>query len=71
MVESGMTPKMAETAAERQAYASPRRQLLRGLGEWRMILYATLLIVTMLVRPQGLLGQRELVPRAWLRRREA
>ncbi len=32
MVESGMTPKMAETAAERQANASPRRQLLRGLG---------------------------------------
>lgn len=32
MVESGMTPKMAETAAERQANASPRRQMLRGLG---------------------------------------
>lgn len=37
MVESGMTPKMAETAPNshegaRQAYASPRRQMLRGLG---------------------------------------
>lgn len=32
MVESGMKPKMAETSAERQAYASSRRQLLRGLG---------------------------------------
>src|SRR3546814_1604355 len=32
MVESGMTPKMAETAAERQGYASPRRQMLRGLA---------------------------------------
>ena len=32
MVESGMTPKMAETAAQRQNNASPRRQLLRGLG---------------------------------------
>jgi len=35
---------------------------LRGLGEWRMILYSLLLIVTMIVRPQGLLGQRELLP---------
>ena len=32
MVESGMTPKMAETAAKRQDYASPRRLMLRGLG---------------------------------------
>ncbi|WP_416195006.1 penicillin-binding protein activator [Sphingopyxis sp.] len=32
MVESGMSPKMAETLVERQANASPRRQLLRGLG---------------------------------------
>jgi branched-chain amino acid transport system permease protein len=35
-------------------------ELLRGLGEARMILYSLLLIVTMLVRPQGLLGNREL-----------
>ena len=32
MVESGMTLKMAETAAKRQDNASPRRQMLRGLG---------------------------------------
>jgi branched-chain amino acid transport system permease protein len=37
-------------------------ELLRGLGEWRMILYSALLIVTMILRPQGLLGQRELLP---------
>ncbi|HTO68761.1 MAG TPA: branched-chain amino acid ABC transporter permease [Myxococcota bacterium] len=37
-------------------------ELLRGLGEWRMILYAALLIATMILRPQGLLGQRELWP---------
>ena len=37
-------------------------ELLRGLGEWRMILYSMLLIATMLLRPQGLLGQRELWP---------
>ncbi len=35
-------------------------ELLRGLGEWRMILYSLLLIGTMLLRPQGLLGNREL-----------
>jgi ABC-type branched-subunit amino acid transport system substrate-binding protein len=32
MFESGMTPKMAETADQRQINASPRRQMLRGLG---------------------------------------
>jgi branched-chain amino acid transport system permease protein len=37
-------------------------ELLRGIGEWRMVLYSLLLIVTMLARPQGLLGQRELWP---------
>ena len=36
-------------------------ELLRGLGEWRMVLYAVLLIATMILRPQGLLGQRELL----------
>jgi branched-chain amino acid transport system permease protein len=43
-------------------------EVLRGLGEWRMILYSVLLIVTMLLRPQGLLGARELGA-GWLRRR--
>jgi branched-chain amino acid transport system permease protein len=41
-------------------------EVLRGFGEWRMILYSLLLIGMMLVRPQGLMGRRELVPR-WLR----
>jgi branched-chain amino acid transport system permease protein len=36
-------------------------ELLRGIGEWRMVLYAALLIATMILRPQGLLGQRELL----------
>jgi len=40
-------------------------EVLRGLGEWRMILYSLLLITTMIVRPQGLLGQRELLPLPW------
>jgi branched-chain amino acid transport system permease protein len=37
-------------------------ELLRGFSEWRMILYSLLLIVMMLVRPQGLLGSREIWP---------
>ena len=37
-------------------------EVLRGIGEWRMVLYSLLLIATMLLRPQGLLGQRELWP---------
>lgn len=37
-------------------------ELLRGLGDWRMVLYSALLIAMMLSRPQGLLGQRELWP---------
>jgi len=49
MVESGMKPKMAETSAERQAYASPRRQLLRGLGVAAMA---------------GLLAACQMVPKA-------
>jgi branched-chain amino acid transport system permease protein len=36
-------------------------EILRFLqGPWRMILYSLLLIVTMLLRPEGLLGRREL-----------
>ena len=34
-------------------------EVLRGFGEWRMVLYSLLIIGTMLVRPQGLLGSRE------------
>ncbi|MBL8879457.1 MAG: branched-chain amino acid ABC transporter permease [Phycisphaerales bacterium] len=34
-------------------------ELLRGVAEYRMIVYALLLIVMMLVRPQGLFGVRE------------
>ena len=47
---------------------------LRGFGEFRMILYSLLLIAVMILRPQGLLGSRELslAPlRAWLRGRRA
>jgi branched-chain amino acid transport system permease protein len=46
-------------------------EVLRGIGEWRMVLYSLLLIVTMLLRPQGLLGQRELWPISLLVSRRA
>lgn len=43
-------------------------ELLRGINEYRMILYSLLLIVFMLVRREGLLGRREFSWR-WLARR--
>ncbi len=39
---------------------------LRAVEQWRMVIYSLLLIVMMLVRPEGLLGRRELW---WTRRR--
>jgi branched-chain amino acid transport system permease protein len=39
---------------------------LRFLGPWRMVIYSLLLIVVILLRPEGLLGRRELW---WTRRR--
>jgi branched-chain amino acid transport system permease protein len=35
-------------------------ELMRGLHEYRLVLYALLLILIMLVRPEGILGTREL-----------
>jgi branched-chain amino acid transport system permease protein len=43
-------------------------ELMRDLQQYRLVLYALLLIVIMLLRPQGLLGTREL-SLSWLRRR--
>jgi branched-chain amino acid transport system permease protein len=43
-------------------------ELMRDLQQYRLVLYALLLIVIMLVRPEGLLGQRE-ISLAALRRR--
>jgi branched-chain amino acid transport system permease protein len=43
-------------------------EVLRPVKEYRMVLYALLLIVLMITRPQGLLGQREL---RWPWRRRA
>ncbi|HWE04313.1 MAG TPA: branched-chain amino acid ABC transporter permease [Tepidisphaeraceae bacterium] len=41
---------------------------LRAIQQWRMVIYSLLLIVMMLIRPEGLLGRRELW---WTRRRIA
>ena len=43
-------------------------ELMRDLQQYRLVLYALLLIVIMLVRPEGLLGQREL-GLGWFKRR--
>jgi branched-chain amino acid transport system permease protein len=48
-------------------------ELMRDLHEYRLVLYALLLIVIMLVRPEGLFGSRELphvLSRLFVRRRE-
>jgi branched-chain amino acid transport system permease protein len=42
-------------------------ELMRDLQQYRLVLYALLLVVIMLVRPQGLLGSRELGA-GWLQR---
>jgi branched-chain amino acid transport system permease protein len=55
-------------AALAAAVLTAAPELLRGLGEWRMILYSLGIVGTMLVRPQGLMGSRELAL-PWLRRR--
>jgi branched-chain amino acid transport system permease protein len=44
-------------------------ELMRDLQEYRLVLYALLLVVIMLVRPQGLLGTREIGPALFRRRR--
>jgi branched-chain amino acid transport system permease protein len=44
-------------------------EVLRGFAEWRMVLYSLLLIVMMLIRPQGLLGSQELWPPSKWRRK--
>jgi branched-chain amino acid transport system permease protein len=48
-------------------------ELMRDLQQYRLVLYALLLIGIMLVRPEGLLGSRELsdVARAWFRKAKA
>jgi branched-chain amino acid transport system permease protein len=52
-------------------------ELLRRVGEYRMVIYSLTLIVLMLTRPQGVLGDRELNLRPlfarlrWRRREEA
>ncbi|MBI2297747.1 MAG: branched-chain amino acid ABC transporter permease [Armatimonadetes bacterium] len=43
--------------------ALPER--LRDVGAWRMVLYAEILVMMMLVRRQGLLGSREITSRDW------
>lgn len=40
-------------------------EVLRGLADYRMMFYALVLIVMMIVRPKGLLGSRELSDVVW------
>ncbi len=43
-------------------------EVLRPVKDYRMVLYSFMLVVLMITRPQGLLGNREL-SLAWLARR--
>jgi branched-chain amino acid transport system permease protein len=43
-------------------------EVLRPLKEFRMVIYSALLILLMLTRPQGVLGDRELDLRPWIAR---
>jgi branched-chain amino acid transport system permease protein len=43
-------------------------EVLRPLKEFRMVIYSLMLILLMLTRPQGVLGDRELDLRPWLAR---
>ena len=45
------------------------RELLRGFSDYRMLIYSILLVVMMILRPQGLLGKREFsLDRLWRKR---
>ncbi len=42
------------------AFLTAMPEVLRGMQEYRMIIFSTLLIVVMLTRPQGLFGKKEI-----------
>ncbi|MEQ0488879.1 branched-chain amino acid ABC transporter permease [Anaerococcus murdochii] len=42
-------------------------ELLKPLAEWRMVIYAIILVVVMIFRPQGLLGRKEFSIRRFLK----
>jgi branched-chain amino acid transport system permease protein len=44
-------------------------EVLRPVKDYRMVIYSLMLIVLMITRPQGLLGNREIDPGRWFRRR--
>ena len=50
------------------AFVAVTLELMRDLQEYRLVVYALLLILLMIFRPQGILGTRELRPRVILAR---
>lgn len=46
-------------------------EVLRPIAQYRMVLYSFVLIVMMLLRPQGLMGSRELMDLFWRRKKVA
>ncbi len=43
-------------------------ELLREFDQYRLLLYSGLLVVTMLFRPQGLMGTKELDPKKQIKK---
>ena len=46
-------------------------EVLRPVKDYRIVIYSLMLILLMILRPQGILGTRELKRPAWHRRRRA
>ena len=49
-------------------FVSVTLELSRDLQQYRLVVYALMLILLMLFRPQGILGRREFFPREWFGR---
>ncbi len=43
-------------------------EVLRDFEQYRLLLYSGLLVVTMLFRPQGLMGTKELEPKRYIKK---
>jgi len=52
------------------AFLTAMPEVLRGMQEYRLIIFSTLLIVVMLTRPQGLFGKKEIGWHSFSRRKK-
>ena len=64
----GASPAAFERAMQQALAQAHTAAYLRGVAEYRMVIYALALILIMIFRPQGLLGVHELWDRGLWRR---